>query len=285
MPTTRITSGPEPIRVERPNASLYYSAGDIVRIETTGEAFIVTAIAHDNNGFTMESMTRDTVPDQDSIGIRDPISEPPVVISSAYREQPSVRGEFTFNPGAPEPEADVAPAPAANPDITGLASFIERNVPGPTPAWIVEWGEDGPTDAMVDPDPLTTWHERRRNRPKRVMITGSRDWTDEEKIRKELSLLPEGSVIVHGNARGADKIADRIARELGFEVEVHKANWKEDGRKAGILRNIRMVDSGIHRALAFWDGESRGTAHAIYYAKDSGIRTKVIYPRGVCDER
>ena len=78
-------------------------------------------------------------------------------------------------------------------------------------------------------------------RPKRVMITGSRTWTDEDKIRTALSELPEGSTVVHGNARGADKIADRVAKELGLEVEVSPANWREEGRSAGVRRNARMI--------------------------------------------
>ena len=145
-----------------------------------------------------------------------------------------------------------------------------------------QWADPYVVATPFDVDP----HVPRRRRPKRVMITGSRTWTDEDKIRAALSGLPEGSTIVHGNARGADKIADRIARELGFEVEIFRADWRGEGRSAGIRRNIRMIESGVQRVIAFWDGESRGTAHAIRAAHDHDrIPTMVVYPTGINDER
>ena len=52
----------------------------------------------------------------------------------------------------------------------------------------------------------------------RVLITGSRHYVDDATSRRELVQFPAGTVVIHGAAAGADAIADRIAKELGFTV-------------------------------------------------------------------
>lgn len=77
-------------------------------------------------------------------------------------------------------------------------------------------------------------------------------------------------MILHGGARGADRLADIIARALGFEVEVYPADWTL-GKYAGILRNLEMLDSKPDLVIAFWDGSSRGTKHTMDAAFKRGI--------------
>jgi hypothetical protein len=60
-----------------------------------------------------------------------------------------------------------------------------------------------------------------------AIVTGSRDWTDEEPIREAIRSLPLGSVVYHGDARGADRIADRIAFTRGFRVQPFPAKWRD----------------------------------------------------------
>ena len=119
----------------------------------------------------------------------------------------------------------------------------------------------------------------------RVLVTGSRTWADEESIRGALEDVhvglaygekPSSIVIVHGAAKGADAIADRVARELGYTVEEHPANWERDGRGAGVIRNANMVNLGAVLCLAFWDGHSRGTAHCIAKAVRWGIPVRIV---------
>lgn len=109
----------------------------------------------------------------------------------------------------------------------------------------------------------------------RVLVCGSREWTEQARIYARLSKLPDGTTILHGTARGADRIAASFAEGWGFEVEHWPANWKRDGKKAGILRNIDMLDSGVDLVLAFWDGASRGTLHTIREAQKRGIHVEV----------
>lgn len=97
---------------------------------------------------------------------------------------------------------------------------------------------------------------RRRAAPKgvnvihdrRVIVCGSRDWTDEGAIRAELVKLPASTIIVHGAgpgrgpAPGADSIAGKVARSLGLAVEEHPADWDAHGNAAGPIRNQLMLD-------------------------------------------
>lgn len=96
----------------------------------------------------------------------------------------------------------------------------------------------------------------------RVLLTGSGDWTNEDLITIALSAMVIASraagrrlVLVHGGCpRGADAIADRIARKLGIPrdcIEKHPAKWDIHGKPAGMIRNKEMVDEGADVCLAF----------------------------------
>lgn len=113
------------------------------------------------------------------------------------------------------------------------------------------------------------------DRPVRAIVTGSRDWLDEEPIRVALSSLPPGSTVVHGGAGGADYLAGRIARALGLHVEPHPADWRRYGKAAGGLRNAEMVDAGADLVLAFPLPDSIGTWDLVRKAKAAGIETRV----------
>jgi YspA, cpYpsA-related SLOG family len=114
----------------------------------------------------------------------------------------------------------------------------------------------------------------------KVLVCGSRSWTNGRAIRHRLRELPSGSTIVSGGARGADQIAATVARSLGFEVVELQANWRPDGRynpRAGFERNSAMLDLRPDLVLAFWDGESTGTADTLEKARRRGIATEVVY--------
>jgi YspA, cpYpsA-related SLOG family len=74
-----------------------------------------------------------------------------------------------------------------------------------------------------------------------VLFCGSRDWSDRERIRRDLESLPEGSVVIEGGARGADRIARVQARDLGLHVATVAALWDHYGRSAGYRRNEAMA--------------------------------------------
>jgi hypothetical protein len=109
--------------------------------------------------------------------------------------------------------------------------------------------------------------ERAHHIPMRVIVCGSRQWTDREAIANRLFDLPVDSVIVHGAAPGADRIAGQEAEKLGLLVEEHPADWDYYGKRAGFVRNERMAKIGADLCIAFWDGHSRGTAMMVDLAE------------------
>jgi hypothetical protein len=123
----------------------------------------------------------------------------------------------------------------------------------------------------------------------RILITGGRSWSEYETIfdaivdhlpfivRESWPVVdPAGTTVVHGNARGADLLADKAARVLGLTIEVHPANWAEHHRAAGPIRNQKMVDLGADVCLAFLMPGSKGTADCIKRAEKAGIPV-VVY--------
>ncbi|TAL45507.1 MAG: hypothetical protein EPN91_02025 [Salinibacterium sp.] len=71
-------------------------------------------------------------------------------------------------------------------------------------------------------------------------------------------------------------MADQIGKRLGFAVEEFKADWETYGRRAGIVRNLAMLDTRPDLVIACWDGESKGTAHTMTEARKRGIPVEVI---------
>jgi hypothetical protein len=110
-----------------------------------------------------------------------------------------------------------------------------------------------------------------------VLVCGSRDWTDGEVIYRRLALvLAEGGTVVHGDARGADRIAAGCALGLGLGVDRFPADWRAHGKAAGYIRNLAMLDTQPDLVLAFQRNGSRGTQHTIDEARKRGIPVEVI---------
>ncbi len=115
----------------------------------------------------------------------------------------------------------------------------------------------------------------------KVLVCGSRTWTDVEAISRELACFPGDTTVIHGAAKGADAIADKIASQLGFKVIVFPAFWEEKGRAAGPLRNLRMLAEGEpDLVLAFHKEGSKGTAHMIVSAQRAGIEVRIFDEQG-----
>lgn len=112
----------------------------------------------------------------------------------------------------------------------------------------------------------------------RVIVCGSRNWHDRDRISDRLALLPgeDDTTIVHGAAKGADRISHQEAQKLGLLVEAHPADWDRYGKRAGLVRNEHMAELGADLCIAFWDGRSNGTAHMMAAADSRGIPVEVI---------
>jgi hypothetical protein len=111
----------------------------------------------------------------------------------------------------------------------------------------------------------------------RILITGSRDWSDADLLRRVvlrmLAVSTQDAVLVHGGCRGVDVDAARLWREAGRPVEVHAAEWDVHGRAAGPIRNQLMVDLGADMCVALIRDGSRGASQCADAAERAGIQT------------
>jgi hypothetical protein len=118
--------------------------------------------------------------------------------------------------------------------------------------------------------------------PLRILVTGSRSWTDEaaidEALRWALSLSTIGPpVLVHGDCPygGADLLADRRwrrwMRDLPLaEPELHPMTDYASPRE----RNQAMVAAGATVCLAFATRWASGTGQTARMARRAGIWTR-----------
>lgn len=111
----------------------------------------------------------------------------------------------------------------------------------------------------------------------RVIVCGSRHYTDRDTVHRALSSLSNGphTIISGACPTGADAIAEDVAHSLGYEVIRYPAPWSELGRSAGPLRNRETADDGADLCIAFGDG--KGTRNMCYWASRFGIAT-LRYP-------
>src|SRR5579864_4718634 len=128
-------------------------------------------------------------------------------------------------------------------------------------------------------------------KPYRIVVTGSRHWTDLHAIAEAIFDVSEVRgvaqvTIIQGGARGADELALKVAVDLGHPHETFSlttADWQEAGRAAGPKRNRRMLDAGADLVLAFPVGgpaASPGTWDCIRAAVERGVPVR-IFPREI----
>lgn len=112
----------------------------------------------------------------------------------------------------------------------------------------------------------------------KVIIAGCRNFNNYDLLKARLDFYfqnAEIKEIISGACSGADKLGERYANEHSIPVKQFPANWSL-GRKAGPLRNEEMAKYA-DALVAFWDGESRGTADMIRRAHAYGLKVKIVY--------
>jgi hypothetical protein len=112
----------------------------------------------------------------------------------------------------------------------------------------------------------------------RVVVAGSRDFKDYDRLAAELDKFLKGKknvTIVSGTARGADRMGEQYAAEHGYKIDQFPAEWGKYHQGAGPIRNLQMVKTA-DAVVAFWDNESSGTKNIIDCARQENIPYKVI---------
>lgn len=117
--------------------------------------------------------------------------------------------------------------------------------------------------------------------PPRILMTGSRSWTDGRTMRSALSWASSLfgahplATLVEGECPlgGADRMAADAWRDFSLPVDPFPADVDpSSGRVLGPQRNARMVSSGAHLCVAFRnDGSRGGTRDCVERAAGAGI--------------
>ena len=77
-----------------------------------------------------------------------------------------------------------------------------------------------------------------------------------ESVINEEGLTP--TIIVSGRAKGADRLGELYGALKGLPINYYPANWDEQGKAAGMIRNQKMGDDS-DAAVIMWNGKSRGS--------------------------
>lgn len=116
----------------------------------------------------------------------------------------------------------------------------------------------------------------------RVLVCGSRTYPHKHYLEAMLDAIHEFegiSVVIEGEAEGADSLAREWAEERNITVEKYPADWKRHGRSAGPIRNKIMLQQGRpDLVVAFTDKplhSSRGTANMVRISEEAGVPVTV----------
>lgn len=115
------------------------------------------------------------------------------------------------------------------------------------------------------------------NKEYRVLVCGGRDYDDAETLVDRLDELVETKfpkdkrlVLIHGDARGADRLAESWAEYHKLKIIKFPANWKKHKKAAGSIRNLQMLEEGNPDIVVAFPG-GYGTANMIQQAQKYGI--------------
>jgi len=99
----------------------------------------------------------------------------------------------------------------------------------------------------------------------RVLVTGGRNFTDRQRVFYALDQFHKKhgiTLIIHGNALGADASAHAWALMRHVPVEACPADWKAWGRTAGAIRNTEMLTTHKPDVVIAFPG-GNGTADMV----------------------
>jgi hypothetical protein len=106
-----------------------------------------------------------------------------------------------------------------------------------------------------------------------VLVTGGRDYTlfgELTYIMDTIHAVHGFSIVMHGDARGADTLAGRWCRARKLQEVKVPANWAGHGLSAGLRRNTFMLELLRPDVVVAFPG-GRGTANMMKKAADAGI--------------
>jgi hypothetical protein len=103
----------------------------------------------------------------------------------------------------------------------------------------------------------------------RVLVCGGRTYDRWGELKRALDSVQPVSVIIHGNAPGADRLAGKWADTRGLQTIVFPPNWSL-GKRGGPIRNKFMLDEGRPDLVVAFPG-GFGTQNMVKLARESGV--------------
>lgn len=76
--------------------------------------------------------------------------------------------------------------------------------------------------------------------------------------------------IISGNARGADQLSELWAKQNNVTLRVFPADWDRHGKRAGYLRNVKMLEEGDPDMVVAFPG-GKGTRMMVAIAESADI--------------
>jgi ribA/ribD-fused uncharacterized protein len=107
----------------------------------------------------------------------------------------------------------------------------------------------------------------------KLLVSGGRKFNDVDYVVSKLSSLHETcpiTLLIDGLAKGVDTIAGTWADCMGIERLTFAADWDTHKKRAGILRNIQMLEEGRPDLLMAFPG-GRGTSHMVHATNKAGV--------------
>ena len=123
----------------------------------------------------------------------------------------------------------------------------------------------------------------------RILVCGDRGWRSQERINQVLDAIHHItpiSLIIEGEARGADIMSKNWAISRGIPWKEYPANWEKFGRAAGPIRNRQQFNEGKpDEVIAFHDdiSQSKGTKDMVNYAQSKNCPVRIFTMKGAGD--
>ena len=116
----------------------------------------------------------------------------------------------------------------------------------------------------------------------RILFCGDRNWSHYKTI-VDVMLELHPSLVIEGEAKGADSMAADAGEYYQIPVLRFPADWNKYGRAAGPIRNSQMLNEGKpDLVVAFHDdiSTSKGTRNMVEQSKKQGIQVYVYNSKG-----
>lgn len=111
-----------------------------------------------------------------------------------------------------------------------------------------------------------------------MLVCGGRDFADLRLLHFQLDMIHYArgtkggdiDVLIHGDAKGADRLARDWARSRGVPIAAFPADWKKYPKFAGPIRNRKMLVVGKPELVVAFVG-GRGTQDMVRQARRAGV--------------